>query len=77
MAKKKLIGKIVSSKMQKTVVVEVERMKFHSKFKVRHKMHKRYKVHNEDPEYKVGDRVIIEESLPISKEKRWRIINKV
>lgn len=75
--KKQLTGKVVSNKMQKTVVVEVERIKEHPKYKKRYKVHKKYKAHQEEKEYKVGDRVIIEESRPISKNKRWRVIKKL
>lgn len=74
MAKKRLTGKVVSNKMQKTVVVEVERQKFHPKFKVYFKVHKKYKAHDEKNECKPGDLVLIEETRPLSKEKRWRVI---
>lgn len=77
MPKKQLIGKVISNKMQKTVVVEVERLKEHPKYKRRYRLHKKYKAHDEKGEYKVGDRVIIEECRPISKEKRWRVIRKI
>lgn len=77
MAKNQLIGKIISDKMQKTVVVEVERIKEHPKYKRRYKVSKKYKAHNEKGEYKVGDRVIIEECRPISKEKKWRVVGKI
>jgi len=74
MPKKQLIGTVISDKMQKTVVVEVERIKEHPKYKKRYKVHKRYKAHDEKREYKVGDRVLIEECRPISKEKKWRVV---
>jgi len=74
MPKKQLTGTIVSNKMQKTVVVEVERIKEHPKYKKRYKVHKKYKAHNETRECHIGDRVIIEECKPISKEKMWRVI---
>lgn len=77
MPKKKLIGKIVSDKMLKTVVVEVMRIKEHPKYKRRFKVHKRYKVHNESSDYKLGDTVMIEESKPMSKDKRWIIVGKI
>ena len=77
MPKKQLIGIIVSDKMQKTTVVNVERIKEHPKYKRRFKVHKKYKAHDEKGEYKIGDRVIIEESKPISKDKKWRVIKKV
>lgn len=77
MVKKRFIGTVVSNKMQKTVVVEVERWKKHPIYKKRYKVHKKYKAHDEKGEYKVGDKVLIEESRPISKEKRWRVIKKI
>ncbi len=77
MPKKQLIGKIVSDKMQKTVVVETERTKEHPKYKRRYKVNKKYKAHDEKGEFKVGDRVIIEECRPISKGKRWTVVKKL
>jgi len=77
MPKKQLTGTVISDKMQKTVVVLVERIKEHPKYKRRYKIHKKYKAHDEKQEYKTGDKVIIEESRPISKEKRWRVIKKL
>jgi len=77
MPKKRLKGVVVSDKMQKTVVVEVERIKTHLKYKRRYKIHKRYKAHDEKEECKVGDWVIIEECRPLSKEKRWKVIKKL
>ena len=75
--KKQLTGKVISNKMQKTVVVLIERIKEHPKYKKRYKIHKKYKAHTEIGEYHVGDKVMIEESRPISKEKKWRVIKKV
>lgn len=77
MPQKKLKGVVVSNKMQKTIVVKVESVKEQPKYKKRYKTHKKYKAHDEKGEYKVGDRVIIEECRPISKEKRWRAIQKI
>jgi len=77
MPKKRLKGKVISTKMKKTVVVEVERIKAHPKYKRRYKVHKKYKAHDEKEICKVGDLVIIEECRPISKEKRWRVISRV
>jgi len=77
MAKKTLQGIVVSDKMQKTIVVEVERMKEHAKYKRRFKIHKKYKAHDETGEYKVGDKVVIEETRPISKGKSWKVISKI
>jgi len=77
MAKKKLQGIVVSDKMQKTVVVSVERVKEHPKYKRRFKVHKKYKAHDENGEFHAGDKVIIEESQPMSKEKKWKVISKI
>ncbi len=77
MAKKQLQGIVVSDKMQKTVVVKVESIKIHPKYKKRFKSHKKYKAHDKNGEYHVGDRVIIEETRPLSKEKRWQVIKKI
>ena len=72
--KKRLVGQIVSNKMPKTVVVKVERIKEHPKYKKRYKTYKKYKAHLEQGEYKVGDKVIIEECRPLSKGKHWKVI---
>ena len=78
MTKKRLEGRVVSNKMQKTVVVEVETLKTHPLYKKKYKVHKKYKAHVEnEKEYQIGDKVIIEECRPISKEKKWRVIKKV
>jgi len=69
--KKKMIGMVVSNKMQKTVVVEVEKFLKHKKYKKYVKRKKRYKAHDERNECQIGDKVLIVESRPISKEKRW------
>ena len=77
MAKKQLVGEIVSNKMEKTVVVRVGRIKEHPKYKRRYKLHKKYQVHVEKGEYKVGDKVLIEECRPLSKNKRWKVAKKL
>ena len=77
MAKKTLQGIVVSDKMQKTVVVNVERIKEHPKYKKRYKVHKKYKAHDQNQEYHVGDKVVIEETKPASKDKNWRVIKKI
>jgi small subunit ribosomal protein S17 len=77
MPKKTLQGIVVSDKMQKTVVVQVERMKEHPKYKRRFKVHKKYKAHDENQEYHMGDKVVIEETKPISKDKTWIVISKI
>ena len=77
MPKKILQGIVVSDKMQKTVVVEVETIKEHPKYKRKYKTHKKYKAHDQNQEYHVGDKVLIEETKPISKDKTWIVIKKV
>jgi len=77
MPKRKLSGTIISNKMPKTVVVRVERLKEHKKYKRRFRVHKNYKAHIEEKDYKVGDKVIIEECRPVSKDKKWRVIKKI
>jgi len=72
----KLQGKVVSDKMEKTVVVEVERVKKHPRFKKMYKSHKKYKAHDENEEFKTGDDVVIEEVRPISKDKKWKVVKK-
>jgi small subunit ribosomal protein S17 len=71
-----LKGVIVSDKMDKTVVVLVNRYKEHPKYKKRYKVSKKYKVHDEKNEHKIGDKVVIQENRPISKDKRWIIVAK-
>ena len=74
MSKKILKGIIVSNKMKKTVVVEVETIKKHAKLRKRYKVHKKYKAHDEKQQYKPGNMVIIGECKPLSKDKRWRVL---
>ena len=75
--KGKMHGIVVSDKMDKTIVVKVEKIKQHPLYLRRYKVHKKYKAHDEKNEYKEGDKVIIEESRPLSKDKRWVAIKKV
>lgn len=77
MPKRKLTGVVTSDKMQKTVVVKVETIRQHSRYKRMYKVHKKYKAHDEKKEYKMGDKVVIEECRPISRDKRWRVIKKI
>lgn len=77
MPKKQLTGIVISDKMQKTIVVKVEQIKKHSKYKKRYKVSKKYKAHDEKEECKIGDKVIIKECRPLSKDKRWRVIKKM
>ena len=66
-------GVVVSDAMQKTRVVKIERVCRHPKYQRVIRMSKKLKAHDEGNESKVGDRVLIEETRPMSKEKRWRI----
>ena len=77
MPKRKLTGIIVSDKMEKTRVVEVSRFLQHPKYLRRIRMHARYKAHDEKGEYHTGDKVVIEETRPLSKDKNWNIIQKI
>lgn len=70
---RRLIGFVRSDKMQKTVVVEVMRYKMDPLYKKYVKVRRRYKAHDEQNEYKIGDRVEIIEHRPLSKEKRWKV----
>ena len=72
--KKTMTGVVVSNKMDKTVVVKVERRFSHPVFKKVVKTTKKYKVHDEKNECLEGDFVRIQETRPLSKEKRWRLL---
>ncbi len=74
---RKLEGVIVSDKMNKTRTVEVVRSTRHPKYLKYYKVSRRFKAHDEENQYKTGDRVVIEETRPISKDKRWKIVNKI
>lgn len=70
----RIIGKVVSAKMQKTIVVVVERLKKHSLYKKYLKHRTKYYVHDEKNLAKEGDMVEIEYTRPLSKLKRWRLV---
>ena len=70
---KSRIGLVLSNKMTKTVVVQVERRMKHGKYGKYMTEKKKYKVHDEKQECKPGDQVRIVETRPMSKEKRWRV----
>ena len=72
--RKTKVGTVMSDKMDKTVVVRVERVVLHPVYKKYTKRRTTYKAHDEKNEFKVGDRVEIVETRPISKEKRWRVL---
>lgn len=71
--RKTRIGHVMSDNMQKTAVVAVIRRYMHDRYKKYVKERIKYKVHDEDNDCAVGDKVLIEETRPISKEKRWRL----
>jgi small subunit ribosomal protein S17 len=76
MPKRVLQGVVVSAKNNKTVVVEVERRYTHALFKKTVRRTKKYHAHDEKSVFKAGDLVSIEESAPISKLKRWVVLEK-
>jgi|TARA_B100001964_G_C13845839_1_gene427937 small subunit ribosomal protein S17 len=69
-----LIGDVISDKMDKTVVVKVSRMVRHPVFNKMIRRAKKYKAHDHKNECQIGDKVRIVESRPISKDKRWRLL---
>lgn len=75
--KRQFIGEVVSDKMNKTVIVSVGRTKIHPQYRKRYKVLKRFKAHDEKNEYKLGDKVLIQECRPLSRDKRWRVIKKI
>lgn len=72
-----LVGTVVSHKMNKTRTVVVERFKKHPKYLKYYKQSTKFKAHDEKNEYKEGDKVVIQETKPISKDKRWIIVEKI
>ena len=71
--RKERLGKVISNKMTKTIVVQVERRFPHPKFKKVVTGYSKFYAHDEKPEAKIGDVVLIEETRPLSKLKRWRL----
>ncbi|MBA3824915.1 MAG: 30S ribosomal protein S17 [Ktedonobacterales bacterium] len=67
-------GKVISDKMQKTIVVAVESFKQHPLYKKNYRWTKHYKAHDEENTARMGDTVIIQETRPLSKEKRWLLL---
>ncbi len=72
---KKLEGRVISDKMQKSAVVEVSRAKRHPRYKKTLQIKRRFKIHDENNEVKVGDWVLIEECRPMSKDKKWKLVS--
>jgi small subunit ribosomal protein S17 len=75
--RKERVGEVISDKMTKTIIVRVQRRFAHAKFKKVVTGYKKLYAHDEKSEAKVGDRVRIEETRPLSKIKRWRLMEVV
>jgi small subunit ribosomal protein S17 len=75
--RKERTGEVISDKMTKTIIVRVERRFRHPQFKKVVTSYKKFVAHDEKSEAKVGDRVRIEETRPLSKTKRWRLVEVV
>ena len=67
-------GIVLSNKMQKTIVVQVQRLRKHPDYGKFIKGYTKFKVHDEENKAKIGDKVKIQETRPLSKDKRWRLI---
>ncbi len=76
-ARQELVGKVTSARMEKTIVVEVTRMVQHSKYRRVVRISKRFYAHDEQREARPGDTVRIAETRPLSKLKRWRLVEVV
>jgi small subunit ribosomal protein S17 len=75
--RKTMVGKVVSDKMEKTIVVAIERTVQHGLYKKGIKMTKKFKAHDENNEAHIGDTVKIMETRPLSRDKRWRLVEVV
>jgi len=73
--RKTKVGRVVSDKMDKTIVVAVERLARHRVYKRVIRLTTKFKAHDEENAARVGDRVLIEEWRPLSREKRWRLVD--
>jgi small subunit ribosomal protein S17 len=71
--KRQVVGAVVSDKMEKSIVVLTERLVKHSLYKKYIKRRAKFTAHDENNDCKVGDKVLITESRPLSKNKRWRL----
>jgi small subunit ribosomal protein S17 len=72
--KRQLVGEVVSNKMDKTAVILVERLVKHPLYKKYVRKRAKFSAHDQQNKCQVGDRVLITESRPLSKRKRWRVI---
>ncbi len=73
-SRQSIVGKVISDKMDKTVVVQVESLKQHPKYKKFMRTRKNYKAHDEANECSLGDIVKCDETRPLSRDKRWRVV---
>ena len=71
--KRKMVGTVVSNKMEKTVVVQVERLVKHRMYHKYVRRQSKFAAHDQGNECQIGDKVMITESRPLSKTKRWRV----
>jgi len=74
---RRLEGVVISDKMDKTIVVRVDRQMINKKYHKRFTSSKKYKCHDVNNEYKVGDKAVILQCRPLSKDKKWRVIKKI
>jgi len=72
---RKFTGVVVSDKMAKTIVVKVESVKIHPKYQKRYTVSRKYKVHDEKNQFKIGDKVVFVQCRPLSKDKRFRVLS--
>ncbi len=72
-----LKGTVVSAKMQKTIVVRVDMQKKHPKYGKHYRASKKFKAHDEAGAYRVGDTIMMQETRPLSREKRWEAVSLV
>jgi small subunit ribosomal protein S17 len=75
--RKQRVGEVISNKMTKTIIVRVQRRYPHARFKKVVTAYSKFYAHDEKSEAKVGDRVCIEETRPLSRTKRWRLVEVV
>lgn len=75
-SRRRITGTVVSAKVPKTISVQVDRTVLHAKYQKRYTVSKKYLVHNEVEGVQVGDKVVIEETRPLSARKRWRVVAK-
>lgn len=72
--RKSLIGRVISDKMNKTIIVQVEYLKEHPVYKRMVRKFSKFKVHDEENKAKIGNEVRITQTRPLSKDKRWRLV---